>query len=404
MLVAATRSEVSTSVFSCLALSIVSLTTGCPTTPDSPASVVVHAVAPGASARGAVLLHEQVNATGGVFSGRPLELRVVDDVASLDGEETLVLSVGDDDAVDLAARASSTLLHVSASSVDGAIATDADPFTFATANAAAEAGTAYGQLLGAGAVVDDVSVAACPQAVVFVDGDAGEAFADRFAERFVARGGRVPSGWRLSTADGWDAFADALAVPDAAADLCVVVDVADDVSTAPTSVVAALQNRSGPTTLVVSTRTSVHTVLVGAMSDAVDVAYALVAGVDDTDGLARFQQAFDARFAAAPTPQDAHLYDAALLVAAGLATSNNPAPAAVRDAFYEVSNDGVVVDGTSFAALKAALANGDDVDITGASGALDVDDDGHIGAPFALQQWNGTGWTSVATLTPDDWQ
>ncbi|ASC72137.1 Amino acid/amide ABC transporter substrate-binding protein, HAAT family [Halomicronema hongdechloris C2206] len=105
----------------------------------------------------------------------------------------------------------------------------------------------------------------------------------------------------------------------------------------------------------------------------------------DSDAYQTFVSAYEAAYGELPPkPYIDTAYDATMLLALAIQKAGNTDGAAIRDALREVANaPGTKVGPGDWAVAVDALADGEDIDYEGASGALEFDDNGDVGGTFA---------------------
>lgn len=113
------------------------------------------------------------------------------------------------------------------------------------------------------------------------------------------------------------------------------------------------------------------------------------------DAYREFDEAFRARFDAPPGNLTFTMYDAVVLNALAFAAAGTDDGAAVRDALFDVSRGGQRFEGRFFGEIAEAVLRGADVDYTGPSGPLDFDDHGDVVGDYVVWQPVQDGITYV---------
>jgi branched-chain amino acid transport system substrate-binding protein len=104
----------------------------------------------------------------------------------------------------------------------------------------------------------------------------------------------------------------------------------------------------------------------------------------ETEAWESFVSAFQERHDTEPTVWAAYSYDATMLSALAIEAADEFSSSALRDAIYPVSrSEGETV--ASFEAAKDALGAGDQIDYSGVSGSIDLNEDGDV--PGTYQWW-----------------
>jgi ABC-type branched-subunit amino acid transport system substrate-binding protein len=110
-------------------------------------------------------------------------------------------------------------------------------------------------------------------------------------------------------------------------------------------------------------------------------------------GYAAFRAAFRGRYARDPNPGNfpANVYDAVYLTALAMAAAGMTDSPSVRDNLRAVSEGGTVYEATDYAAAAAAARAGMDINYEGASGPVDLDENGDVTATYDVWKAAGTG-------------
>ncbi len=373
------------------------------------------------------LAQEQVNAAGGVFDGRPLELVVVDtgsdpataaslatdlideDVTAFVGPETS----GQADAVlDVAIAAEIPLVSCCATSTDLAARNSAESgFFFRTAPSDVLQGKALAFIAKNG--IDDVDTGlafpACPQVAFFARPDSyGQGFQSEFVNNYEGQSVGADIADVIATGsfpnedpnqgevdDAAAAFVTAItASADPSEELCIVFvtfgfEGARLVGQLePALITSALsyhyltgdgaQEAAFLQELQTNAPRSLQAKLVGTVPF-----HALSPAFD------QFSTAFFARHGASPSSYCAQAFDSMFITALAVSKARSTIGKDVRNALFAVSgrSGGVRFDGGNFfGEIAARLLEGDDVDYIGPSGDLTFDAVGDVQGDYVLWQ------------------
>lgn len=102
----------------------------------------------------------------------------------------------------------------------------------------------------------------------------------------------------------------------------------------------------------------------------------------------KFRIAYHARFGSYPTNLTSNMYDAVMLLALAITHARQTGPEAIRTSLFEVSKTGRRFEGAFFGDMAEALLAGEDIDYVGPSGELDFDAAGDVIGDYAL--WRPT--------------
>lgn len=107
--------------------------------------------------------------------------------------------------------------------------------------------------------------------------------------------------------------------------------------------------------------------------------------LSDTDAARHFNEAYDAEFGEKPPkPFIDTAYDAAYVLALAVESAGSSDPGTVRDHLRRVANPpGEAILPGEWAKARRLLADGKDIDYKGASGSIDLDDNGDVSGTFA---------------------
>ena len=345
---------------------------------------------------------DEINAAGGIGKGEKIALTVADSAcnpqAGTDGATKLVnitqvrALIGPHcsgatlaAANSVAVPAGVTLVSPSASSPALTTLDDRD-LVFRTLPSDAWQGAALARTLLAQGT-DTVAVA-------YLNNDYGKGLAEAFRDEFKAHGGKVRG---YSGHEGGKASyrAELAALAAAGADTLMIFDYGDG---------------SGLTLLRQALENGFFRHFVGGdgmKSDAVihnlgaenlgDFRASSPVG-EDSDGLTRFNKAFAKRGQDPAAIFATTSYDAAFLVALAL-EQNGGAREGLSEALRKVAGPpGVRILPGEWKKAKKLIAQGKDIDYSGASGALDFDAAGDVPGTYALFKVAGEGFERIATL------
>jgi len=371
-----------------------------------------------------VLANESVNAAGGVFDGRPLELIIVDSasdpataaaratelidqgVVAIVGPETSGQSLA---VLEVAQAAQVPMVSCCATSTE--LSTGTSPgsgFFFRTAPSDALQGKALAFVAKNGVSRGGLAFDACPQAAFFSRGDSyGDGFRDVFVANYrdaaigtdtgtVIAEGRFPNS-DPSVGDidaAAAAFATAIiAAADPTKELCVAYitfgfegarlmsRLEDDLATAGLSyhyLTGDGAQESAFLDEVKNAPSSARARLLGTVPF-----HAENAAYDE------FSVAFEARHGTAPAAYCAQAFDAMFVTALAVTKARSTVGVDVRNALFSVSGRGGgqrFENGNFFGEIAGHLLDGDDVDYVGPSGELTFDAVGDVQGDYVLWQ------------------
>jgi branched-chain amino acid transport system substrate-binding protein len=371
-----------------------------------------------------VLASENVNAAGGVFGGRPLQLEIVDSesdaaiararandlvaagVVAIVGPETSgqseqVLEVATNGAVPMVSCcATSTSLSSNSAGRAG--------FFFRTAPSDALQGKALAYVARQGVRENGVDVDACPQAAFFSRGDS---YGDGFKTVFDANYSNTLVNGELATIVASGEFA-------------VDDPNVNDIQTAANAFASAIEANANPTKALcvvfitfgfeggqlvkaldarLSTTSLNYHYLTGDgaqqasfLSEMQSESPALLAKVVGTvpfhaenAAYDEFAVAFEARHGTPPPALSAQAFDAMFITALAVAKANSTVGVDVRNALFSVSGgDGGsrFENGNFFGEIAGAILEGQDVDYVGPSGDLTFSDVGDVQGDYVIWQ------------------
>lgn len=363
-----------------------------------------------------VLANESVNAAGGVFDGRPLELIVVDSasdpatavaratelvdqgVVAIVGPETSGQSLA---VLDVARAAAVPMVSCCATSTElSGLNAAGSGFFFRTAPSDALQGKALAFVADNGVSRAGLAFPACSQAAFFSRGDSyGNGFQSVFEANYdgdiIARGAfpnADPNAGEIETAA--TAFANAIiAGADPAEQLCVAFITFGFEGARLMTLLEGRLSTSGLNyhyltgdgaqeaaflTEVKNAPTSVRSRLLGTVPFHADNA-----AYDE------FSVAFEARHGTAPTAYCAQAFDAMFVTALAVTKARSTVGLDVRNALFSVSGRGGgqrFEDGNFFGEIAGHILDGDDVDYVGPSGELTFDAVGDVQGDYVLWQ------------------
>ena len=139
-------------------------------------------------------------------------------------------------------------------------------------------------------------------------------------------------------------------------------------------------------------------------ADFLEGAFGTVAqSASESDAYTLFNDAYEAAYGEVPPkPYIDTSYDAMMILALALEKAGNTDGIAVRDAMREVANaPGVEIKPGEWAKAAEAIANGEDIDYVGASGSVDLDDNGDVAGSFAHWAIQGGEIVTVEVFEPE---
>lgn len=369
-----------------------------------------------------VLAGENVNAAGGVFGGRPLELVVVDSasdattarqranelveagVVAIVGPET---SGQSEQVLSIATNAKIPMVSCCATSTSLSASSGAnDSFFFRTAPSDALQGQALAYVALEGVKEGGVDIAACPQAAFFSRGDSyGDGFKSVFTSSYqdkpvgavrsaiIAQGeftNDAPAPDEISTAARSFA-ASILDAADPLEEVCVVfitfgaeggrlVKLVDDELAGSGLRYHYLTGDGAQEGAFINEMLTAPPALLNKVVGTVPF-HAVSAAYDE------FAVAFNARHGTPPPSYSAQAFDAMFITALAVAKAGSTDGTAIRNALFSVSGreGGRRFDnGNFFGEIAASILDGDDVDYVGPSGDLTFDAFGDVQGDYVL--------------------
>lgn len=106
----------------------------------------------------------------------------------------------------------------------------------------------------------------------------------------------------------------------------------------------------------------------------------------DNLSYAKFTNAYRARFGVDPGNLTSNMYDAVVLLSLALTKGGSAEGADIREALFDVSRGGRLFEGAFFGEMAEALLSGEDIDYEGPTGPLDFDERGDVIGDFTLWQ------------------
>jgi ABC-type branched-subunit amino acid transport system substrate-binding protein len=385
----------------------------------------------------ALLAVEQVNASGGVFDGIPLQLEVRDTGTSANRAQELALQLMDEGVAaivgpDTSAEATAVLPLTGAKKIPLVSCCATDPkitalnqdeskgngFFFRTTPDDTQQGRAMGFLarkLFTGPVVDTMDE--CAEGALLFRGDAyGSTFEPELRLTFDGQPTKSGVGARLLAAQSYPAGGND-----------------GDIRTAVTALVQGIdgqraslraQHQAGATVCIfvaafvtdgIVAVTELDDQVRNAFSDVADFKHQFIAsealqadqfaaamvseGIEqrlfgtspthaadvEGGGYARFKNAFRARFGDDdPVNFTSNNFDAIELLALALTHARRTDGTAIKESLFQVSKSGTKFEGEFFGTIADALSRDEDVDYAGPSGELDFDDDGNVVGDYVL--------------------
>ena len=363
------------------------------------------------------LAAEQVNSSGGLFDGRPLELVFYDTESSPTTARNVVQQGIAEGAVAVVGPASSDeslrtkevvqVPQISCCATSPELSEENDWFFRTTPNDFSQ-GKALAYLARNGR--SDVSLSPCVEAaVVYRDDVYGQglkqAFGDAYEGQSIA--GSSQSGRIIADVPYDVGNVDANASAATAADLFRTAfdenhesrfrDVCIVLIGYPLDGAAVVSRLQAELSSINTVQNVVEAQFLGA-DGLYDSAFARVAGSDsagmvgtapvhaENDAYEKFRIAFHARFGSYPGNLTSNMYDAVMLMALAITQARDTGPESIRNALFDVSKTGRRFDGEFFGTMAEAILNGEDIDYVGPSGELDFDAAGDVVGDYTLWQ------------------
>jgi branched-chain amino acid transport system substrate-binding protein len=389
---------------------------------------------------------EQVNAAGGVFDGRPLELVVQDSASDPDTAAAAARALVDAGVAAIVGPETSgqatavvevltpaQVPMVSCCATSAALSANNAPgsgFFFRTAPSDALQGKALAYLAERGVQEGGLNFEACPQAAVFARPDSyGEGFQRIFCENYAdaadCTSSKIVTTGTFASAEPSQAdidaaaatFADAImAEADLAQQLCVVFITFGFEGA---RLVGKLEQELSVTSLSYHYLTGDGAQEAGflrELGNAPSTVRARLIGTVPYHALStaydQFENAFVARHGEPPGAYAAQAFDATFVTALAISQARSTTGVDVRNALFSVSGrEGGVrfEDGNFFGEIAARILDGDDVDYVGPSGELTFSDVGDVEGDYVIWQVESQGGNlsfvdkvplAVATFNP----
>jgi ABC-type branched-subunit amino acid transport system substrate-binding protein len=340
------------------------------------------------SLNGINLAVEQINAAGGVL-GQPIEITVGDTQTaaqpSIDAAQKLVsiedvaaivgaLSSGNTIPVAESITKSSKVPQISPASTSPVISTLADDdFLFRTVPSDAFQGVALAQVAreqGLGNI-----------AIIYVNNDYGQGLAESFQSAFESNGGTVTGS--IPYEKGQASYRGELQqlASDNAEALLLIGYPENGITILKQSLEEGFFNR-----FVFTDGMKAPEVIEAIGADALEGAFGTVAQSDtDSEAYTLFTNAYEEQYGELPPkPYIDTSYDAMMILALAIQQAGSTEGAAIQSTIRDVANaPGVEIRPGEWAKAVEAIANGEDIDYTGASGSLEFDDQGDVAGAFA---------------------
>lgn len=340
------------------------------------------------SLNGIQLAIDEINAAGGVL-GQPIEISVGDTQTaaqpSIDAAQKLVsienvaaivgaLSSGNTIPVAESITKSGKVPQISPASTSPVISTLADDdFLFRTVPSDAFQGVALAE------ITQEQNLSNI--AIIYVNNDYGQGLADSFQSAFEAAGGTVSGS--VPYEKGQASYRGELQqlAGDGAEALLLIGYPENGITILKQALEEGFFDR-----FVFTDGMKAPEVVEAIGADALEGAFGTVAQSDtESEAYTRFTQAYEEAYGELPPkPYIDTSYDAMMILALAIEQAGSTDGAAVQAAIREVANaPGVEIRPGEWQKAVEAIANGEDVDYTGASGSLEFDDQGDVAGAFA---------------------
>jgi len=340
------------------------------------------------SLNGINLAIKEINASGGVL-GRPLEVAVGDTQTaaqpSIDAAQRLIsvegvfgligaLSSGNTIPVAQSISSANSIPQITSASTSPVITTLQDnDFLFRTVPSDAFQGIALAEIVQANDL-DNL-------AIIYVNNDYGQGLAESFQAAFEALGGTIADSVPYEPGQAsYRGELQQLASTGATA-LALIGYPENGITILKQSLEEEFFN-----TFVFSDGMKAPEVIDAIGADVLEGAFGTVPqAATETAAYDTFSKSYNAEFGELPPkPYIDTSYDAVMLLAMALQQAGETDGVAVRDALRQVANaPGLAVNPGEWDKAITAIQNGEDVDYTGASGNLELDDNGDVGGSFA---------------------
>ena len=356
----------------------------------------------------ATLAVEQINASGGVFDGRQLELIVRDTESDAELAANLARTAIEDDdaAIILGPMTSGESLRardiidgaeipfISPSATSASLSRAGEDWFFRTTPSDILQAQALAYVAAEGTTVANESIAPCPEAVALYRDDAyGNGLGQQFADEFRARGGTVVGELAFST-DLSGGVASVLAPLQTqfvgnhtiGARVCVVVVAFSENGLELLPALEAMLNAADATSYQFYGTDGLKEVKFARVLNNFAGSIFMTAPTH-ADNLAyeKFKNALHARFGDdEPANFSFNMFDAAMLGGLAITKAGSTDPFDIRDALFAVSRGGQRMEGRFFGEVAEAILSGNDIDYVGPSGELDFDEAGDVQGDYGL--------------------
>ncbi|MGF1521386.1 MAG: ABC transporter substrate-binding protein [Leptolyngbyaceae cyanobacterium] len=358
------------------------------------------------SLNGINLAVDEINAAGGVL-GQPIEISLGDTqtaaqpsieaaqkLVSLEGVVGILgaLSSGNTIPVAESITKGNSIPQISSASTSPEITTLADDdFLFRTVPSDAFQGIALAEVANEQGLQN--------LAIIYVNNDYGQGLAESFEAAFADQGGTVTSSVPYEQGQAsYRGELQQLAGTDAEA-LLLIGYPENGITILKQSLEEGFFDR-----FVFTDGMKAPEVIDAIGADILEGAFGTAAqAATESDAYAIFTDAYEAAYGEVPPkPYIDTSYDAMMILALALEKAGDTDGTAVRDAMREVANaPGVEIKPGEWAKAVEAIANGEDIDYVGASGSIDLDDNGDVAGSFAHWAIQGGEIVTVEVFEPE---
>lgn len=358
------------------------------------------------SLNGVNLAVEQINAAGGVL-GQPIEVSIGDTQTaaqpSIDAAQKLVsiedvvaivgaLSSGNTIPVAESITKSSKVPQVSPASTSPVISTLADDdFLFRTVPSDAFQGVALAQVAREQGL-ENVSI-------IYVNNDYGQGLADSFQAAFEAQGGTISGS--VPYEKGQASYRGELQqlAADGAEALLLIGYPENGITILKQSLEEGFFDR-----FVFTDGMKAPEVIEAIGAEVLEGAFGTVSQSDtESEAYTRFTNAYEEMYGELPPkPYIDTSYDAMMILALAIQQAGSTEGPAIQQAIRSVANaPGVEILPGEWAKAVEAIANGEDIDYTGASGSLEFDEQGDVAGAFAHWEIQNGEIVTVKVFEPE---
>ncbi|MEL6384397.1 MAG: ABC transporter substrate-binding protein [Cyanobacteria bacterium J06626_18] len=340
------------------------------------------------SLNGINLAVDEINAAGGVM-GQPIEISLGDTqtaaqpsieaaqkLVSIEGVVAILgaLSSGNTIPVAESITKGNSIPQISSASTSPEITTLADEdFLFRTVPSDAFQGLALAEVASEQGLQN--------LAIIYVNNDYGQGLAESFEDAFTAQGGAVTRSVPYEQGQAsYRGELQQLAGTDAEA-LLLIGYPENGITILKQSLEEGFFDR-----FVFTDGMKAPEVIDAIGADILEGTFGTAAqAATESDAHTLFTNAYEATYGEVPPkPYIDTSYDAMMILALALEKAGDTDGTAVRDAIREVANaPGVEIKPGEWAKAVEAIANGEDIDYVGASGSVDLDDNGDVAGSFA---------------------